>query len=259
MDDEGQRLVPHHANKKGQDYHYYVSQKLKSGDRDTGWRIPAKIIEDIVHGILVQTLESDISAIQLLNIQGAPAHQISAFINKGKTLSVRIGKCGQSKLKALYSNLLQSITLSEGQIYIRFKERAIQKTFRFKPGSDITYEFTHPVSIKRRGQEMKMVIGGKTPSSSAIDPALIKLVAKAHASKTGLENGIVTSIKKFALLHNMDHGDAKNLMPLVYLAPSIVTDIRNGHQPVDLTAMRLKRSANLPILWEDQRKYLGFE
>lgn len=259
LDDNGQKLVPHHANKKGQHYHYYVSQKLKSGDQDIGWRVPAKTIEDVVHDVLVQTLKTDVSVIQMLNMQDAPAHQILAFINKAKALAATIGKCDQSKLKALYNTLFQSIVLNEERVCIRFKELAIQKNFNLKPGSDILYESTHPLSIKRRGQEMKMVIGGKAPSISNVDSALIKLVAKAYALKTGLEDGSITSIKEFAQLHKMDHGDAKNLMPLAYLAPNIVTDILNGHQPVGLTAMQLKRSANLPVLWIDQRKYFEFE
>ena len=103
-----------------------------------------------------------------------------------------------------------------------------------------------------------MVIGGLESKPSSPDPALIKLIAKAHLLKTELEDGTVDSIKAFAAKHKIDHGDAKNLIPLSYLAPSIVEDILSGHQPADLTARRLKYLSNLPSNWTDQRQFLGF-
>ncbi len=51
-----------------------------------------------------------------------------------------------------------------------------------------------------------------------------------------LETGKATSIKNFATKQGIDHGDAKKLLPVSYLAPSIVEDILAGSQPADLTA-----------------------
>ena len=103
-----------------------------------------------------------------------------------------------------------------------------------------------------------MMIGGLESKPSNTDPALIKLIAKAHLLKSELEDETVDSIKAFAAKHKIDHGDAKNLIPLSYLAPSIVEDILSGHQPTDLTARRLKYLSNLPTDWTDQRQFLGF-
>jgi len=98
------------------------------------------------------------------------------------------------------------------------------------------------MTIRRRGQEMKMVIGGLESKPSNPDNALIKLIAKAHLLKAELEDGTIDSIKTFA----------------ANLAPSIVEDILSGHQPTDLTARRLKYLSNLPTGWADQRQFLGF-
>ena len=48
---------------------------------------------------------------------------------------------------------------------------------------------------------MKMVIDGLKKKNSNADPALIKLIAKAHLLKTELEGGMVDSIKAFAAKH----------------------------------------------------------
>jgi hypothetical protein len=49
-----------------------------------------------------------------------------------------------------------------------------------------------------------------------------------------------------------------SLLPLGLLAPDIVEAILAGHQPIELTASRLKRLRELPISWKEQRRVLGF-
>ena len=58
----------------------------------------------------------------------------------------------------------------------------------------------------------------------------------------------------------MDKGDVSRTLPLAFLAPSIVSDIIRGQHPVDLTADTLRRkTAHLPLDWNEQRPFLGFE
>ena len=106
---------------------------------------------------------------------------------------------------------------------------------------------------------MKLIVGGKQAEEKRIDMSLIKLIAKAHLLKHEIETGAVSSIKEFAEKYSVDHGDAKNLIPLSYLAPGIIEAIYNGSQPSKLTTSRLKSVANsLPIRWNEQRQVLGF-
>ncbi len=50
FDEGGNRMVPSHASKAGRRYRYYVSKPAtgKSPDADTGWRLPAPMIEHAV-------------------------------------------------------------------------------------------------------------------------------------------------------------------------------------------------------------------
>ena len=162
------------------------------------------------------------------------------------------------ELKNLLNDLVVTIILQTDQIKIMFKVKTVTTRFGIKAPDDAKIVLTKPMDIRRRGQEMKMVIGGQELRASNPEDVLIKLVAKAHLLKTELETGTVTSIKGFAVKYEMDHGDAKNLIPVSFLAPSIIEDILTGYQPVDLTARRLKYLSNLPISWTDQRQFLGF-
>ena len=46
------------------------------------------------------------------------------------------------------------------------------------------------------------------------------------------------------------------LTPLAYLSPRIIEAIAEGRSPTNLTVTRLAR--NLPTVWSDQEKQLGF-
>ena len=103
-----------------------------------------------------------------------------------------------------------------------------------------------------------MVIGGQEVTQANPDQALIKLVARAHALRTGLEDGSISSIKDFALQQHIDHADAKRMLPLSYLAPDIVEAILDGRQPADVCVSTLRTGYDLPLLWTEQRRKLGF-
>lgn len=105
---------------------------------------------------------------------------------------------------------------------------------------------------------MRLVVGAEKQPEVRPDDALILLVARATLLRAQLEDGAVESIGEFAEAQAMHHADAKKLVPLGYLAPSIVEDILAGRQPVELTARALHRMTDLPSCWQQQRMRLGF-
>ena len=254
FDAQGQKLVPHHANKKGQKYHYYVSQRPKSEEEHQGWRIPAKQIEELVKGILVDALTSGTDLIENLHHQDMPAQTISNLVASGKTLAKQFSNADQIERKALYQNTIKTITLLDSSIIILINPDA----FNIDPEDNVPITITRPMAIRRRGHEVKLIIGGNTPPNANKDPSLIKMIAKAHALRCGLEDGSIPSILEFANRNNIDHGDARRMLPLGYLAPEIIEAILSGHQPSDLTALKLKSGYDLPIQWDEQRVHLGF-
>jgi len=111
---------------------------------------------------------------------------------------------------------------------------------------------------RRQTIRLKSAGNGKSQSKANLDPRLIRLVAQAYDLKVALAEGRVKSINEYAAQHNLDPGDARRLVPLGTLSPDIIEAILNGRQPVDLTVSRLRRSNQLPMLWSEQRSFLGF-
>ncbi|MGJ8560291.1 MAG: hypothetical protein ACSHX3_08655 [Litorimonas sp.] len=91
-------------------------------------------------------------------------------------------------------------------------------------------KITAPITVRKRGQEMKLVLGAKNEPVSCPDETLITLIARAVHLRDQLETGEVASIGDFARQQGLDHSNTNKLVSLGYLAPSIVEDILQGRQ-----------------------------
>ena len=257
-DADGEKLVPHHAKTRGVRYHYYVSQRLKTGNQDSGWRLPSGTIEKTVQDTLVGVFGSSTALVDLLPLQSASANELQAFLEKAKVLKNKILNCEREDLKAVYNDLIENITLRTDKLSITFRQSGLHQSLALSLSTESDITFNLPRTIKSRGQEMRMVIGGADIIQVNPDMALIKLVARAHALRIGLEDGSIASIKEFALQHHIDHADAKRMLPLGCLAPDIIEAILDGHQPESVSVSTLRTGYDLPMVWADQRRKLGF-
>ena len=114
------------------------------------------------------------------------------------------------------------------------------------------------VTFKRRGVEMKLVITNDQQKAPSPDPKLIAAIAHARSWFAELRDGKTRSISELAEQYRVDRGDVGKALRLAFLAPDIVQTILEGRHATGLTAARLRRLADLPVSWEDQRKLLGF-
>ena len=110
-----------------------------------------------------------------------------------------------------------------------------------------------PLQMRRRGVEMKFIIDGNSKMSPKMEPALVKLVARAHRWFADLVSGRASSMVEIGKRH------VSQIIRLAFLAPDIVEQIVNGCQPPELTAETLlQKSTRLPLDWETQHEALGF-
>lgn len=107
----------------------------------------------------------------------------------------------------------------------------------------------------RRGNERRIEPCGDDNYRQP-DPALVKLIVRAHQARQALSVG--TSILQAATELGLTPRYFAVLLRLAFLAPDIIAAILDGKQPVALTRQRLARIGNLPIDWAAQRAILGF-
>jgi len=121
-------------------------------------------------------------------------------------------------------------------------------------GISITRDF--PMQMKRRGVEMRVVIGDASPTR--IDLTLIKAIARAHSWFEELSSGQVKSLTELAKREKISGACISYRIKLAFLAPDIVNAIISGRQPPELTTQALIRGVDLPMDWNEQKQLLGF-
>jgi hypothetical protein len=245
FDVSGERLVSVHANKKGRRYRYYVSQSLMTETKDTamsGWRLPAQELEKTVAQAVGHILQDRETIASALREAGMESHDVLA----------RIKAAGEAGASTFTGHFIQRVELRRDGM------RLVLSLASLFPTNDHPVTLTQdiPMRMKRRGVEMRMIIGDATPIR--IDPVLVKTLARAQTWYADFVTGRVATLAEIAAQHGVDKGYVSRVVTLAFLAPDIVEDIVTGRQPADLTAQKLLRQTQLPLEWGEQRRVLGY-
>ncbi len=100
-----------------------------------------------------------------------------------------------------------------------------------------------------------MLQGCSTPNR--VDLPLLKAVARGRKWSQDLLAGRVPSVRALARREQVAARYVRELLPLGFLAPTIVEAIVAGRQPPDLTVIQLLRRLDLPLLWSAQEQVVG--
>ncbi len=111
------------------------------------------------------------------------------------------------------------------------------------------------MQMKRRGVEMRLVIGNSSPAR--IDTTLINGIIKARGWFDELVSGRVGTLTQIASRDGIDLGTLSRMLNLAFLAPDIIEAIMAGHHPADLTVEKLTKKIELPLDWAEQKRLLG--
>ena len=112
-----------------------------------------------------------------------------------------------------------------------------------------------PMQMKRRGVEMRFIIGGVGPAR--VDQTLVKTIIRAHKWFNDIISGRAQSMVAIASREGIDKSYVARIMDLVFLAPDITESIIAGYQPPDLSVEKLTKRIDLPMDWAEQRQLLG--
>ena len=237
----GERLVPVHALKKGRRYRYYISQSLTTGPSE-GWRLPGQDIEQVIAHAAVQMLQDDNAITTALKESQIEAHRIPRVIHAA------------GKIKADADNIIdrfiQRVEMQQDGI------RIVLSLASLASGKEATITHDILMRMKRRGVEMRLVIGGAGPTR--VDQTLVKTIIRAHKWFNELISGRAQSMVEIASREGIDKSYVARIMDLVFLAPDITQSIIAGYQPPDLSVEKLTKRIDLPMDWAQQRQLLGF-
>jgi DNA invertase Pin-like site-specific DNA recombinase len=223
-DADGRPMTPVFTTKGSRQHRYYVTRLGPGQDRREVWRVPAG---DIDRAVLESTSKF---------LTQRAAETLDADNRAFATGLARLSVPEQRK------------ALLEAEVRVQLGSEEI----RVSVGSEAPQLIPMRARYARRGNEMKLVVVDEGPPKEP-DPVLLKLLALATAARDATIRGAADP-----LVSNYSKRHFWQLLRLNWLAPDIVTAIVEGRQPPSLTGRRLLRAVDVPLSWNEQRRYFGF-
>ncbi len=122
---------------------------------------------------------------------------------------------------------------------------------------DAIATFECPLSLKRRGVEMRMVVTNTAHQHRQPDPGLVQLILKAQRYLARHTDGQSITVSDVAASENVAPADISRILPIAFLSPGIVDGILAGTQPASLTVRHLCRLWDIPLSWRQQSELLA--
>jgi hypothetical protein len=223
------------------------------------------MIEEVVLNGIVTFLRNKLRLTEALNLT---CERMKGMLSEASNLGNRIREAGPAEQREFLLDVVMHIEIRRDRVRIILRTQSLSAILGYvDPDRDQAKTDRHcsdefrldlPVTLKRRGVEMKLVITDERERTPTPDPKLILAIAQGRHWFTEIKHGNVRSVRALAKTHSVDQGDVSRILPFALLAPNIVEAILAGRQPVELTVSRLKRIGDLPVSWAGQRQLLGF-
>jgi site-specific DNA recombinase len=116
-----------------------------------------------------------------------------------------------------------------------------------------------PMSIRRRGVELRLILDGKADQQRQVDPALLKALARARSWFEEVATGRVASLAAIARRERLRKRYVTRLTKLAFVAPPIAEAIAAGCTPTGVNLqMLMDGRLELAHCWfEQQRMFSG--
>lgn len=267
FDENGERLTPTHANKRGVRYRYYVSARLVRGEQsEVGWRLPAADLEALVQDRVIQFLSNDSSVHDAVS-EGADIDVRRRTVRIASKLASQWQALGFEKRRGILQGLVPQIVIKTDGIDLMLRSLAVSVITdpEFGPGMRTLMSNSDPdiciqvaAKMRRVGKGNALIIDGCEASAKSSDRVLLKLLSRAHRFHGMVLDGEAQSIQALADREGVSRPYLSALVRLAFLAPEITEAICRGEQPPTLTSKRLLQCAALPNSWDEQKRILGF-
>lgn len=270
-DDNGERMSPTHANKKGTRYRYYVSQSLIKRGRpqasEKACRVPAADLEGIVEDRICALLRDETV---MLEVAGSTTVAIrKSLIENAADLARRWPALPASAKRAILHALVERVDIRPDTVNVSVRPAVLPDAV--KPDLDIrrlpaklegpTQVLSVPARLRRTGLETKLLIqgtlGAEPPRRS--DRSLLRLIAMAHRFNELVLTGAGLTVTELATQAGVSRSYFSRVLRLSFLAPEIAKAILLGRQPPEFSAIKLMGAGQFAGAWSDQRRQLGFD
>jgi site-specific DNA recombinase len=256
FDETGEPLYVQAAVKDRRRYRYYVSRALVRGSRvegQRGWRVPAPELERTVAIAARSILDDKAAILEALQVAGTG----EANINQVFTLVAdwRDRLLAERERSTALIELAEKTVLQDEGIRLGLKISVPWGGLGSAPLHKVLHLFrVVPVTVKRRGVEMRLIInGGDEPRRP--DPALLKAFARARGWFEELSSGRVRSLVEIARREGLAKRYVTRLAKLAFTSPAFIESIAEGEISLKTNLqMLMDGRIALPSSWDDQKQ-----
>ncbi len=259
VDEHGEGLTPSHARKGERKYRYYLSRTFPSrSDMAThrGWRLPARELEERVAVAVGEMLGDEPALLEAAQKTDANSNPIDCVLHAARSWRKRLH--AEAERTSAIAALVERVELKPEGIRVSIKlPIADAEKSQAQVPEPVAIARSFPMLLKRRGVELRLIVGDHHRLAPVVDLSLVKAVARAHRWFDELSSGKARSLAAIAAREGLAVRYVGRLIRLAFLAPEIVESIVAGRQPATLTAEALTRHIELPLAWCAQRTALN--
>lgn len=271
-DELGRRMYLDVQRKAGKTFTFYASVDAQWSRNQylRAYRCHAARFDALILATLCELLSDRTrlrGALKLLGINGSELEKLAA---RGEHAACRLARTPSDRVGEVVRAVVCEIELARESVTVttrscelkRFIEWDEDTTFHARPRdwplSDAKFRFAFEARVTAAAKWPTLNIAPRQEGKPLRpDKQLVALLDSARSAQALVDRRRDLSIPELARLSRMRPSQFARLIQINYLAPDIITAIRDGMQPEALTRKQLLASV-IPTDWSLQRRLLGF-
>jgi DNA invertase Pin-like site-specific DNA recombinase len=252
VDEAGEPLYTQGAATGGRRYRYFVSRGLvqatiTNGQR--GWRVPAPELERAVLIASRSILADQAGVVAGLQDSAEVEQALASVASWRKRLDI------ENEAGTTLAELIRQVQLTGNGLRVTLNVPLVAGSTESK--SVISLSHFVPLTMRRRGVELRLILDGQAQQERRVDPALLKALARARGWFMEVASGKVTSLAAIARREGLRKRYVTRLTKLAFVAPAIAEAIAAGRPPhgVNLQMLMDGRLELAPCWFEQQRMF----
>ena len=242
-DNAGEPMLSVHATHGTVRYRYYVSKAMHHKLASTGYRIPARALENLVVEMVGQQFDDPLALAGRLALE-LRASEIETYLEICVQLKAKI----MAREQELLRSMIRAVRVLERSVVVEVDTAAVATAAGHAANRNTTPELTlrSGATLKKSGRVLRLVDATNTPVQPSVDPSLVRLIAKAYRWWGLLKSG-ESSVTGLAASEGVTKSYVTRVVRLAFLSPRVTTAILEGRHSTRISHRALTATGAIAL------------
>jgi site-specific DNA recombinase len=254
VDGSGEPLYTQGAAKGDRRYRYFVSRALVSGTTKNGkggWRVPAPELERAVLFAARAILADPAALVAGMQDSSEAVENIERILEAAANLHEQLST--ESAAAETLGELVKQVQLTESGLRVTLNLPVV--ALGTGPSDSISLSHFVPMTMRRRGAELRLILDHHTDEPLQVDGALLKALARAHTWFEKVASGEVASLAELARREGLRKRYVARLTKLAFIAPALAEAVAEGRPLIGVNLqMLMDGRLELAPCWTEQQR-----